>query len=306
MAAAQPLGPQGEVTCVAGRTFCLSTASGQIRPGPYGDGVFVEDTRILSSLVLALDGREPQALGSHPSGPGAARFSACAHVGAEADPTLLLERTRTVTDGWHEQLRITSHRVEPIELDVTIEVAADFAYILDVKHGRHPPVSRGHAGEGGIRFTSEDGADSSLLTLDPMPDDVTDGTLTWHVSLPPRGSWQVALTLVDGATAGTTEPLAAPTETRPRRHGVGSQARLQVTCSDVRFERLVEQSMTDLESLLIRDGEDRYSAAGSPWFLTLFGRDSMWAAMMALPFDTEARRRDVAVLARRQGAATTT
>lgn len=300
MATTPPRGPQGAVTCVAGRTFCLSTGSGQVRPGPYGDGVFVEDTRILSSLVLTLDGHEPHALGSHPSGPGAARFSACAHVDSEADPTLLIERRRTVTDGWHEQLRLTSHRMEPTEVEVAIEAAADFAYIFDVKHDRQRPVSRGHLEDGGIRFTSEDGVDSSLLTLDPMPDHVVDGTLTWHVALPPRGSWTVALALTDGA-AGTTGTLAAAETTRPRRHGVGSQARLRVTCSDVRFERLVEQSMTDLESLLIRDGEERYYAAGSPWFLTLFGRDSLWSAMMALPLGSEVAGETLRLLARRQG-----
>ncbi len=76
IATAQSVGPDGEVFCVSGRIFCRSNGSGQIRPGPYGDGVFVEDMRILSSLVLTLDGEEPRALGGYPLGSGSARFSA--------------------------------------------------------------------------------------------------------------------------------------------------------------------------------------------------------------------------------------
>ena len=63
------------------------------------------------------------------------------------------------------------------------------------------------------------------------------------------------------------------------------------------------QSLEDLAGLLLRDGDDRFLAAGSPWFLTLFGRDSLWAARLLLPFDTGLALSTLRVLARRQGRA---
>ena len=301
VAAAPSVGPHGEVTCVSGRTFCLSTASGQIRPGPYGDGVFVEDTRILSALVLTLDGDEPHALGGYALGPGAARFSACAHVAGGPDPTLLIERRRSVADTWQEQIRITNHRVGPVEVRVGIEAAADFAYIFDVKHGRHPSAAAGRLVTAGVRFDSADADQSALLCSEPLPDRFVDGELQWEVTLPPQGSWQVELTLRAGAWSPSDEPVAVPAIRPAGGSGVGSLARPRITCSDGRFERLIERSISDLDSLLVRDGEDRYFAAGTPWFLTLFGRDSLWSAMMALPLGVEVAGETLRLLARHQG-----
>jgi glycogen debranching enzyme len=298
-AATGSVGPLGEVTCVSGRTFCLSTASGQIRSGPYGDGVFVEDTRILCTLVLTLNGEEPHALGGYPLGPGAARFSAYAHVGAAPDPPLLIERRRSVTDVWQEQIRITNHGVTPVGVRVALQAAADFAYIFDVKHGRHPPASPGRLVDGGVRFDSATAVESALLEIVPMPEDAADGSLRWELLLPAQGSWQVELTLRAGTAVD--DPEAVTTIPRPGGSGAGSLARPRITCSDVRFEQLLQRSISDLDSLLVREGEDRYFAAGTPWFLTLFGRDSLWSAMMALPLGVEVAGETLQLLARNQG-----
>jgi glycogen debranching enzyme len=67
---------------------------------------------------------------------------------------------------------------------------------------------------------------------------------------------------------------------------------------------LVEQSLDDLDALRLVLPGDRgaqFLAAGSPWFLTLFGRDSLWAARMALPLGTTLAGGTLAVLASRQG-----
>ncbi|MFC4884593.1 hypothetical protein [Streptomyces beijiangensis] len=49
--------------------------------------------------------------------------------------------------------------------------------------------------------------------------------------------------------------------------------------------------------------DDQFLAAGAPWFLTLFGGDSLWAARMLLPLGTELAAGTLRTLARRQGAA---
>ena len=47
--------------------------------------------------------------------------------------------------------------------------------------------------------------------------------------------------------------------------------------------------------------EDVFAAAGTPWYLTLFGRDALWAARLLLPFGTDLAAGTLRTLARRQG-----
>ena len=51
----------------------------------------------------------------------------------------------------------------------------------------------------------------------------------------------------------------------------------------------------------MKDGDDAFVAAGAPWFLTLFGRDSLWVARLLMPFGTELALSTLRTLARRQG-----
>lgn len=290
-----------EVVCVSGRTFCLSTASGQIRPGPYGNGVFVEDTRVLSALILSVNGEEPRALGGYPLGQGAARFSAGAHVGEGPDPALLIERQRSVTDIWHERIRITNHRVDPVTFEVGLRAEADFAYIFDVKHGLHRPRRAGELVDRGLRFDADGALGTALLEISPLPDRRVDCDLSWDLHLPAQGSWELQLSLRTVAPQVNVDRQTTdggPSHTTPK---AGSLARPRITCSDRRFEQLIDRSISDLDALLVREGDNRYFAAGTPWFLTLFGRDSLWAAMMALPLGVEVPGETLKLLAHHQG-----
>jgi glycogen debranching enzyme len=94
--------------------------------------------------------------------------------------------------------------------------------------------------------------------------------------------------------------LAAPA-------GPAEWARPRVTADDPRLARLLTRSLDDLESLrLVEAGADparvsTFIAAGAPWFLTLFGRDSIWAARMLLPLGTTLAEATLRTLARRLG-----
>ena len=74
-----------------------------------------------------------------------------------------------------------------------------------------------------------------------------------------------------------------------------------VEAPDTRLPRLVRQSLADLGGLLMRDGDDAFVAAGAPWFLTLFGRDSLWVARLLMPYSTDLALSTLRTLARRQG-----
>ena len=120
--------------------------------------------------------------------------------------------------------------------------------------------------------------------------------LRWPVRLAPRETRTLRWSLraeVEGA------PLtAAPDSAAGLWKGVGIEA------DDRRLAALAERSLGDLEGLLMapegRPGEV-FAAAGAPWFFTLFGRDSIWAARLMLPFGWQLAAGTLRVLAALQG-----
>ena len=128
------------------------------------------------------------------------------------------------------------------------------------------------------------------VALDPAPARRQGDRLTWTATLAPGTSVVVRL---DFTAEG--EPAFGPGGTPPWSE------RTAVVAPDLRLSRLAAQSLADLGGLLMRDGDDAFVAAGSPWFLTLFGRDSLWVARLLMPYGTGLAMSTLRTLARRQG-----
>jgi glycogen debranching enzyme len=296
----------GEVTCVRGEVFVVSGATGDIVPG--GDhGFYVRDTRFLDRLEVLIDGMSPRPLTGSSTGPASAMFHAyapAADVGP--DPTLLIDRRRVIDSSLHEEVRLTNRGRRPVHVEVGLRVGTDFAYIFDVRHDRSldPAIPLGL--DGGVRFIRADEVDELLVTTQPRPQRREGSTLIVPCELAPGGSWRVCLDVVATDVYGTVRPDgrcdALPTPSAHADRARDQTAR--VACSDHRFARLLERSLADLEALQLADPlepADVFCAAGSPWYLTLFGRDSLWAAFMAAPFDLALAGGTLRTLARRQG-----
>jgi glycogen debranching enzyme len=314
------LGPLSEVLCVRGTAFAMSSPTGDMVPG--GDqGYYGRDTRFLNRLALLVDGHPPIHLASVSTGGDSALFHACLAPSdpGEADPSVAVVRQRVVDGGLRDRLTFHNAGERAVTLTVSVTVGTDFASVQDVKHGRLLPQATSTAGAGSIELRRDTDRVSVTLTDAHAAGD----TLTATVAVPGRGA---AVVLLEARTSLThelerlhaqedAEDAAARRAARasgtrrvraPGGTGVASRAttRTTVDCSDGRLRRLVDRSLRDLASLDQRDPEapsDRYAAAGSPWFLTLFGRDAIWTAFMALPFDPELARGTLRTLARRQG-----
>jgi len=302
-----------ELTLIAADTFCICASDGQIRK-QGGQGLYVRDTRALAELVLRLDGREPLPLSGRPVSPASARFTAWWRSAddAEPDPKLLVERRRVLSASLWEEILLTNHGTTPVRVEVTLQARTDLAYIFDVKHGRFGKRLRGHAIEGGVEFRRGNGQRVNARTA-PAPDhvDAATGTLGWSVELQPHMPWRVSVEIGFGerGQAEVTWPTVTwdptPAVVGDRRAARPRPASMpHIDCSDARVTALAGQAAADIESLLVADPldpQDHFLAAGSPWFLTLFGRDSLWAAFMALPLDVSLAGQTLRVLARRQG-----
>ncbi|QEU95138.1 glycogen debranching N-terminal domain-containing protein [Streptomyces kanamyceticus] len=296
------------VLCVAAPAFAASPRDGQLR-GARADGFYDHDRRLLHTLCLLLDGRAPEPVGVQPLGPDRVRFTSvhrCPGDGT-ADPTLIVERVRTAGDGETVLLRNVGTAARRLRVELT--AATDLADIADVKRGLTGPAvapSAPRAGGPALVWRSPTGrARVRAVECPEEPETATGpahGTFTWpRVELAPGGCWLLRLAVTGRAVPDPPgHPVAAP----PRVPWSDPVVR-----GDRRLIGLVRQGLAELRALRLADRagggsarcDDQFIAAGCPWYLTLFGRDSLWSARMLLPLGTELARGTLWTLARRQG-----
>jgi glycogen debranching enzyme len=308
--AAGPLGA-GSVTLVEGSSFCISSANGDIHP-EYPHGVFVGDMRILSRWNLTVDGEPLEPLAAKTKEPYRALFAGrVLRSDGYADSPLIVERLRELGAGIQEQITVRNYSSAPVECVVSLRVEADFADLFEVKEAR---IQR--------RWEESREADGDALTIRAAWHDVRKGVvvsasgadvapeaLTYRPVVAPHGEWSTTLSVVptvDGTDpmAPFIRPVAGELSPRDRRRQEWV-ARIPVLQMGNRsIERTLRRSYDDLGALRIEDPDhpDRIVvAAGAPWFMALFGRDSLWASLMALPVDPSLARGTIQTLADRQG-----
>lgn len=295
----QPLQPllHDLISLVRAPACALSGEDGQIRETGV-QGVFNADLRVLSQAVLKVDGREPEPLGSHHEGAGGARFVSVIRWASDPtpDPTLRLTRLRQVTSaGMTETIQLHSTARRPITLALTLDLACDLASSEAVKTGFSAPRQAAVTESSGARLAWRlDGVHVAVTSPDALLEDGDKPRLSWNVTVPPRQPVSVTWTL---SVSDARSVMAAPA-------GQARWSAAEVRADDRRITRLFAQSLDDLESLRLVEPtapDDVFLGAGVPWFLTLFGRDSVWAARMLLPLGTDLAAGTLRALARRQG-----
>ena len=181
-----------------------------------------------------------------------------------------------------------------------LELGSDGLAIARVKYGAvDVPALVPELTDGVLTFTTD--RHTTRVDLDPAPtslDLTTDRAIVRHDVVVEPGESQTVRVTVTATRTAPSEFDADPGGDAVAWDGI------RVTSDELRLAPLVAQSVDDLRHLLLRDPLDRgdvFAAAGSPWYLTLFGRDSIWAARMMLPFGTELAAGTLRALARRQG-----
>jgi hypothetical protein len=259
------------------------------------DGLYVSDVRILSGLDTAVADSVVEHVRTDRPRADRMRLTALLRGldGDGADPRVRLEKDRRLTaDGMTERLRVVSGRDVPVEAVLTITLDSDLLPMPEVKSGgRGAPA--GIVVDGGAAHWSAGGVHATLVA-DGFELRATGGVLTlaWRAVVPPHGSATASWTVRaqdDAAVVRAPEdriPLPVPPSGLPD------------------LDRWLDTARADLESLQLAlpDAPDTvFLAAGAPWFFTLFGRDSIWAARMLLPTGVDLAAGTLKVLARLQG-----
>ena len=300
------LGPSNAVISVRGEAFAVSGPDGDVTPGSE-QGVYVRDTRFLDRMQVSLDDHRPQPLVGASVGGSRAVFHGYVPASQDAavDPTLMLTRRRVVVDGMREEITVSNAAARTVEVELAVTLGTDFAYVFDVKHGRLLPPAKAEPGGAVVAFHRAGGVEAVEVRGTGPGVHAVDDQLRFHLEIEPGGSRTCTLEVAVQDPYGRAAPApGVPVDRPPRPSRPAEHPDPRVSCSDTRFSRLVRRSLADLHSLTLRDPEapdDRFVAAGSPWYLTLFGRDSIWTAIMALPYDLDLAGGTLRALARRQG-----
>ena len=319
-------GPQmarGEpsVTLLEGSTFCLSDGGGDVRPGAE-QGLFVSDTRFVSRLELTLDGQSPEPLALRRLAPyGAAFVTRRVPRPGRADSTLLVVRRRFVGGGLVEELTLRNLGGEAAGVTVSLVVEADFAGLFEVKEGRAVPrgpvetatspalrFSYGHDQERRGLVVEADG-EPAVFSEPPSPAGLAAARLVWEVAVPSHSEWTTRLRLVpsiDGEEVVPRYEPGAPVEASLPATELAAWRRAapHVSSRDGALGALLTRSIEDVGSLRILDPASprrAVVAAGAPWFMTLFGRDSLLTSWMLLPLDPSLALGTLHTLGRLQG-----
>ena len=312
-ASASVAGADGIVTLVEGSSFCISSRSGEIDPA-HPQGLFFRDTRFVSELRLMLNGTAPEPLAATTTDPFSAVFVLRGHPSrGRADSHLVVFRRRYIGRGMREDLQIENFGEEAAYCSLEIVIDADFADLFEVKEGR--VLKQGKLGvhgdgAGRITFTYERNSFTRATHVDFTGEPRISGShVHYEVIVPPRGRWSACLqvTPVIGDLEITPRyQCGQPVErSTPSERLEEWKRRLPVVSTDDDgFRALLDRSAQDVAGLRIFDPEfpDRaVVAAGAPWFMTLFGRDSLITSWMTMLVDPDLALGTLQTLARFQG-----
>ena len=300
------------VTLVEGTSFAISAASGDIVPGSL-QGLFFKDTRFVSTWVVRLDGERPQHLAVVPLHPFAATFVSRGRPRpGEADSTLLMQRLRYVGAGMREDILLRNLGREQTLCRVSFELDADFAHVFEVKESRVPGGRHTSTAVDGLTMSFASAksrpARSLQVTL-PAGTVLEPGRGELEVPLPAGGELQLSVELrlsVDGEAVELRFDGPDPEERSlpVRRIRAWEQRAPRIRSADKSFDATFLQSERDLGALRIFDPDDvgrPAVAAGAPWFMTLFGRDSLITSIMTLDLDPSLAAGTLLTLGRNQG-----
>jgi glycogen debranching enzyme len=290
------------LTILEGSTFCICDEIGDL--DGKTSGLFAEDTRFLSRLELRIDGVRPLLLSSGK----VEYFSAAFYMRNPVVPglpqdTVSIWRERFVGEGMQDHVILRNESAEPLSFELELEVGTDFADIITVKEHDfalgHPETAPPLPPPAAARFDAvanqlvlEEATNRGAKTqvLFSQPGTIDGARVIFQVALAPRERWQLRVDVVPSLSGTEAHPIAVEHHFGTERDNVRQSLerwrlripRLRAQSEDLR--QAFRQSVADLAALRMRtgDGLGRLPAAGMPWFMTVFGRDTLITSLQTM------------------------
>ena len=301
------------LTLLDGSTFVVCDQRGDVDGVSAASGFFAADTRFLSRSVLTIDGDRGDPVAFEQGAPHVAVFD------LEWDTGLAVRRELFVGRGLEEAATVWNRSDREVEVVLELELASDFADIFAVKRVEDlgapgtsevaPSRPERWKDARTVEFADQGFPARTLVHLAPAPDDADGSAARYRLRLAPGERWQLGVA-VQWLLNGTPELDAAAFEAGlrdDRRERDASLAawwrsapRLQAPAEPA-LERTWAHSLADLVALRLRwAGSEMVPAAGLPWFMTLFGRDTLITSLQELLLGPEAAAGALRALAEAQ------
>jgi glycogen debranching enzyme len=293
----------GQVRLLDGSTFMVSDQYGDVVSEPArGGGLYYRDTRHLSQWQARINGRRLRALTWTCTEYDSAYFYLVEETRAAPDaPMVSLVRRRHLARGMHEQLTVTNRGGEALPIVLTVDFCADFADIFHAKYGLplHGPSFR-RVDKDEVTFGYERGAFRRYTHIRAPGAFLTRDSATFQTTLAANCSWTVDLEVAVATETVLQQhiPGREPNMDLGLDEWLAAMPRLATDWEDLRH--VYQRAIVDLAALrYYPDKEPRSSvpAAGLPWYMTLFGRDSLITCYQTLPFVPELCRTTLRALA---------
>ena len=305
------------LTILEGSTFCVCDELGDLDEPTAG--LFASDTRFLSHWVLTVNGERPLLLSSDRVDYfSAAFFLRNPIAGGLGQDELSIARERFVGDGMQDHVVVRNYSHRRLEFELAFEVGSDFADIFAVKdwdfalgdpeNARPLPDLAPLAFdpvETAITLTDAEGVSGVTQIFFSAPGEVDGSTIRYRLALDPGERWQLRVDVTvapDGqhsTETGAEQRFGAELE----RVRASLQAwRMQVPQLRASWPPLhatFDRSVADLASLRLHEGAagGQLFAAGMPWFMAVFGRDTLITCLQTLIFGPELARNALTALA---------
>ncbi|MGC4799181.1 glycogen debranching N-terminal domain-containing protein [Micromonospora saelicesensis] len=303
------------VSILDGNTFLVSDRRGDIEPSyDFPTGLFSFDTRFLSKWVLTLDGERLHALSVDDAESYRTKFFL-----APGEPTHYLDakasviRSRAIVGSFEEELTVLNHLGAEVECTLRIEIGADFADLFEIKNSRQ---KRGRTtvtvAENELRLTyRREAFHREMVVSTTAPAQVDDTGMTFRIRIARNDNWSTRLHVSSVVFGARGEDIRATLPYGGSRNADAIRAEQQelidrapkLGCDCEPLAGAYRRSLNDLAALRYESIAlgVRLIAAGLPWFMTLFGRDSIITSLQVLPFLPELVPPTILMLAGLQG-----
>ena len=296
----------GLVKILDGNTFVVSDERGDIEASLTDPtGLFSFDTRFLSKWILTVNGERLNALSTDDLQYFETRFFLVPGTGTVyIDAKLSVIRKRAVGNGFDEELTIINHDKKPVDLKVRLEAGSDFADLFEVKDALEKKGSYSSRVQDGrlvLSYRREMFVRATTISA-TTPARIDKTGLTFRVRLEPHGVWSTELSVT------ADQPAAALRSRRNMQRDLERwlDAAPRLECDRDELRATYRRSLVDLAALRFSPpiaGGRSLPAAGLPWFMTMFGRDSIFTSLQALPFAPELAATTLRALGEWQGTA---
>jgi glycogen debranching enzyme len=302
--------PPGAIQVLEGSTFMLSDPLGDVYEGSVA-GLYHEDTRHLNRFVLTIGGAEPSMLTSREIDYySAAFFTTNPDLDGIPAKSLTIRRHRFVGDGMREMIRVRNHLRAPLDVELRLACGADFADLFEVKgkdFRKTGTLRRDHDPDRGVLgFLYDHEAFRAATRVNPsIPGRLDGDDIVWDIRIEPLGEWHTGVEVLVHVDDEVKEPTH-DTFGEPERQATKVLEKWEadvphvVQGNDVVWH-VIGKSVVDLASLrlqaCVKGNDFSLPAAGLPWFMAIFGRDTLFTSYQSMWVGPELARGALIALA---------